>query len=149
MDSLPNGGHLVPEDNIINRRGGESLFQSCANLKKRLAEVPGFKPHLEMQELDQTSEANDPVAFVWKCLRNGYSLMTIFNATHPNEPLMIDENKVQERNRPKAAAFKFLQACLQELEFPQQECFLITDLYGDSTTGLVKANIPIPSCMVR
>ncbi|KAK2732348.1 hypothetical protein FQN57_002934 [Myotisia sp. PD_48] len=92
-----------------------------------------------MMEMDKTLDGNDPVASVWKCLRNGYPLMTIFNATHPTEPLTLNENKVQERNRPKAAAFKFLQACLQELEFPQQECFLITDLYGDSTTGFVKA----------
>ncbi|KAK2846325.1 hypothetical protein FQN49_005838 [Arthroderma sp. PD_2] len=134
-----NGNHIMAEDNIINRRGGESLFQNCSNLKKRLAEVPGFEPHLaEMQELDKASEENDPVASVWKCLRNGYPLMTIFNATHPTEPISIDEGKLQERNRPKAATFKFLQACLQDLNFPQQECFLITDLYGDSTTGFVK-----------
>ncbi|KAM5453784.1 Guanine nucleotide exchange factor for Cdc42p [Microsporum audouinii] len=134
-----NGSHIMAEDNIINRRGGESLFQNCSNLKKRLAEVPGFEPHLaEMQELDRASEENDPVASVWKCLRQGYPLMTIYNATNPSEPLSIDENKLQERNRPKAATFKFLQACLQELNFPQQECFLITDLYGDSTTGFVK-----------
>ncbi|EGE00258.1 hypothetical protein TESG_07621, partial [Trichophyton tonsurans CBS 112818] len=134
-----NGNHIMAEDNIINRRGGESLFQNCSNLKKRLAEVPGFEPHLaEMQELDKASDENDPVASVWKCLRQGYPLMTIYNATHPSEPLSIDENKLQERNRPKAATFKFLQACLQVLKFPQQECFLITDLYGDSTTGFVK-----------
>ncbi|EEP80423.1 conserved hypothetical protein [Uncinocarpus reesii 1704] len=139
MDSAISPGHVMAEDNIINRRGGESLYQSCANLKKRLAEVPGFEPHLaEMEALDKAQEVSDPVASVWGCLQNGYPLMSIFNATQPAEPLTLDESKVQEHRRPKAAAFKFLQACLQDLEFPQQECFLITDLYGESTTGFVK-----------
>ncbi|KAI2267159.1 Guanine nucleotide exchange factor for Cdc42p, partial [Ophidiomyces ophidiicola] len=138
MEPTLSQGHVMAEDNIINRRGGESLYQSCANLKKRLAEVPGFESHLaEMEALDKTQEVSDPVASVWRCLQNGYPLMTIFNATQPSEPLTLDESKVQEHRRPKAAAFKFLQACLQDLEFPQQECFLITDLYGESTTGFV------------
>ncbi|PGG96456.1 hypothetical protein AJ79_09581 [Helicocarpus griseus UAMH5409] len=140
MDSAPvNGGPVMAEDNIINRRGGESLFQSCANLKKRLAEVPGFEAHMaEMEEMDRNEDAIDPVASVWRCLRQGYPLMTIFNASNPAEPLNIDPEKVPEGRRPKAAAFKFLQACLQDLEFPQQDCFLITDLYGENTTGFVK-----------
>ncbi|EFW21447.1 hypothetical protein D8B26_001646 [Coccidioides posadasii str. Silveira] len=139
MEPVISPGHVMAEDNIINRRGGESLYQSCAHLKKRLAEVPGFEPHLaEMEALDKTQEISDPVASVWRCLQNGYPLMTIFNATQPAEPLTLDESKVQEHRRPKAAAFKFLQACLQDLEFPQQECFLITDLYGENTTGFVK-----------
>ncbi|PGH02039.1 cell division control protein 24 [Blastomyces parvus] len=134
-----NGGPVMAEDNIINRRGGESLFQSCASLKKRLTEVPGFDAHLaEMEEMDRAEDAIDPVASVWRCLRQGYPLMTIFNASNPAEPLAIDPDKVPEARRPKAAAFKFLQACLQDLEFPQQECFLITDLYGENTTGFVK-----------
>lgn len=137
-----NGPPVVAEDNIINRRGGESLYQSCANLKRRLAEVPGFEPHLaEMEEMDKTEDANDPVASVWRCLRNGYPLMTIYNATQPPELLSIDPNKIGEVKRPKAASFKFLQACLQDLEFPQQECFLITDLYGENTSGLVKVKL--------
>jgi cell division control protein 24 len=135
----------MAEDNIINRRGGESLYQSCANLKKRLAEVPGFERHLaEMEEMDKTQGANDPVASVWRCLRNGYPLITIFNASDPAEPLAIDPTKVQEAKRPKAATFKFLQACLQGMGFPQRDCFLITDLYGENTTGFVKANPPPP-----
>ncbi|KAI5282322.1 hypothetical protein KEM52_003713, partial [Ascosphaera acerosa] len=51
--SAPASGPVVAEDNIINRRGGESLYQTCANLKRRLAEVPGFEPYLaQMDEAD-------------------------------------------------------------------------------------------------
>lgn len=132
-------GAPIAEDNIINRRGGESIYQSCQNLKKRLAEVPNFEQHLqEMEEEDQAQGNTDPVASLWNCLRNGYPLLTIYNASVPDEYLEVNPDKVPEAKRPKAATFKFLQACLQELAFPQQDCFLITDLYGDSTTGFIK-----------
>ncbi|KAJ5143270.1 uncharacterized protein N7515_002057 [Penicillium bovifimosum] len=36
---------------------------------------------------------------------------------------------LNEAKLPKAASFKLLQAFLQDLAFPQQDCFLITDLY--------------------
>lgn len=138
-ESAPHNGGPIAEDNIINRRGGESIYQSCMNLKKRLAEVPGFEPHLaEMEEEDHAKGITDPVASLWNCLRNGFPLLTIYNASAPDEPLELDVTKVPEAKRPKAATFKFLQACLQELAFPQQECFLITDLYGESTTGFIK-----------
>ncbi|GKZ64509.1 hypothetical protein AnigIFM60653_004745 [Aspergillus niger] len=133
-----NGGPIA-EDNIINRRGGESIYQSCVNLKKRLAEVPNFEPHMrEMEEADLAQGNTDPVASLWNCLRTGYPLLTIYNASDPEEFLEIDTTKVAEAKRPKAATFKFLHASLKELGFPQQDCFLITDLYGENTTGFTK-----------
>ncbi|GES61692.1 hypothetical protein ATETN484_0006035100 [Aspergillus terreus] len=138
-DAAMSNGAPIAEDNIINRRGGESIYQSCVNLKKRLAELPDFLPHIqEMEEADAASGNDDPVASLWNCLRNGYPLLTIYNASNPEELLDVDPQKVPEAKRPKAATFKFLQASLQELAFPQQDCFLITDLYGDSTTGFTK-----------
>ncbi|KAJ5596621.1 hypothetical protein N7450_003079 [Penicillium hetheringtonii] len=132
-------GAPVAEDNIINRRGGESIYQSCVNLKRRLSEVPSFEPYLqEMDEEDRAKGNTDPVSSLWQCLRNGYPLLSIYNASGPDEELIVDPTKVAEAKRPKAATFKFLQACLQDLAFPQQDCFLITDLYGESTTGFIK-----------
>ncbi|PKY02566.1 RhoGEF GTPase [Aspergillus campestris IBT 28561] len=133
-------GGPIAEDNIINRRGGESIYQSCVNLKKRLAELPSFRPHLEERErIDQEQGNTDPVASLWNLLREGFPLLTIFNSSDPEEFLEVDPAKVPEAKRPKAATFKFLQASLQELAFPQPDCFLITDLYGESTTGFIKA----------
>ncbi|KAI2794900.1 hypothetical protein POX_a01501 [Penicillium oxalicum] len=132
-------GIPVAEDNIINRRGGESIYQSCVNLRRRLSEVPNFEPYLQKMAAEDELRGNtDPVASLWQCLRNGYPLLSIYNASGPDEELVVDPAKVPEAKRPKAATFKFLQACLQDLAFPQQDCFLITDLYGESTTGFIK-----------
>lgn len=133
-----NYGGPIAEDNIINRRGGESIYQSCVNLKRRLAEVPNFEPHMrEMDEEDQANRNTDPVASLWDCLRTGYSLLTIYNASHPEKFLEPDPNKTEAKRR-KDATFKFLDACVKELEFPRNDLFIITDLYGESTTGFTK-----------
>lgn len=132
------------EDNIMNRRAdmNSSLYQICLGLRTRLAEVPGFALHIEeMEEEDAEVEGlRDPVTSMWNCLRRGYPLMTIYNALKPAVPLKVDRSKIGEAKVGKAATFKFLQACLTELMFPSNECFLITDLYGGDTTGFVKVS---------
>ena len=132
--------------NIMNRRANpeSSLYRICLNLRKRLAEVPGFQEHIaEMEEEErEANDSSDPVTTMWNCLRHGYPLLTLYNAFRPPVPLLIDPN-ISEAKIPKHAAFKFLQACMGELKFPASEMFLITDLYGENTTGFVKVCLPI------
>ncbi|KAI9800638.1 MAG: hypothetical protein M1825_003960 [Sarcosagium campestre] len=137
---LVNGGPVVASDNIINQvaDSSRSLYQICVKLKQRLSEVPGFEQHLMDMEHDDAHDAVDPVASMWRCLRKGYPLMTVFNALNPEIPIGVDEAKVPEAKRAKTAAFKFVQACLEGLNFPPDECFVIMDLFGEDTTGFVK-----------
>ena len=139
----PNGVSQMNQ-NIMNRRAGadSSLYQICVNLRKRLAEVPGFHEHIaEMEEEEaDANDATDPVTSMWNCLRRGFPLMTIYNAFRPAQPLIVDPN-ISEAKMAKHAAFKFLQACLQDLKFHPAEMFLITDLYGENTTGFVKVGV--------
>ena len=146
------------DDNIINKRSkpGLSLYHTCLSLRRRLTTVPGFKQHIaEMEEEEaEADDSTEPVTSMWNCFRRGYPLMTIYNALKPKAPLHIDPNRVAESKYGKAATFKFLQACLTDLAFPANECFLITDLYGGDTTGFVKVSfymissrpLPAPSC---
>ena len=140
--SQPLGGAPQRNDNIMNRKGDEnsSLFKICENLKKRMALVPGCDIHIaEMEEEEmEAGETTDPVTTMWNCLRRGYPLMTIYNASRPAQPLTLDASRMAEVRIGKAATFKFLQACLTDLKIPANECFLITDLYGGDTTGFVK-----------
>lgn len=143
---LAQNGFPQREDNIMNRRAdmNSSLYQICLGLRIRLAEVPGFSQHTaEMEEEEAEVEGlADPVTSMWNCLRHGYPLMTIYNALKPAVPLEVDASRLGEAKIGKAATFKFLQACLAELKFPPNECFLITDLYGGDTTGFVKVGDP-------
>lgn len=130
----------MAEDNIINRRGGESLYQICVNLKRRLVMVPGFEQHLEEMEADEKATDSDPVAAMWRFLQRGIPLMTLYNASQPEVFLTVDDATIQSGKAGKKATFKFLQACMSEMQFPAAECFLIVDLYNDSTTGFVKVS---------
>jgi cell division control protein 24 len=100
--------------------------------------VPGFDVHLSDSDNEDEGEDLDPVSSLWRCLRKGTPLMTIYNAIRPPTPLHIDE-KTNPIKRPKVAAFKFVEACLKgELEVQPGDCFALTDLFGDDTTGFVK-----------
>ena len=134
-----NGGPVQATNNIINQRAdaSRSLYQICVNLRQRLAQVPGFETHLSDSDDEDEGEDMDPVSSLWRCLRKGVPLITIYNALRPAEPLQVDE-KMSEAKRPKAAAFKFVAACMKDLNLPPGECFALTDLFGDDTTGFVK-----------
>lgn len=124
---------------MLNKRADKeaSLFQICLNLRRRLSGVPSLEVLL-VQEEEESDEDTDIVTLLWRIFRQGYSLMAIYNALQPRVPLTIDETKVNEKKRGQAATAKFLQACVNELKFPTEECFIIGDLYGDDTTGFVK-----------
>lgn len=134
-----NGGPVQATNNIINQRAdaSRSLYQICVNLRQRLAQVPGFDTHLSDSDDEDEGEDMDPVSSLWRCLRKGVPLITIYNAIQPAEPLQVDE-RMSEAKKPKAAAFKFVAACMKDLNLPPGECFALTDLFGDDTTGFVK-----------
>lgn len=134
-----NGGQVVATNNIINQRAdaSRSLYQICVNLRHRLAKVPELNEHLNDSE-DENEEETDPVSSLWRYLRNGTPLLTIYNSLQPLEPLKLDE-KMPVAKRPKIAAFKFVEACLKgDLHIPPGDCFSLQDLFGDDTTGFVK-----------
>lgn len=141
-EQRPNG--VQRDDNIMNRKAdmNSSLYQTCLGLKMRLGQVPGFAQHLAEIEEDEAEneDSTDPVDSIWSCFKRGYPLMTIYNALQQGAPLKVDASKIGEAKVGKKATFKFLQACLTELMFPSNECFLITDLYGSDTTGFVKVS---------
>lgn len=130
-----NGGPVHATANIINQKAdaSRSLYQICISLKQRLAQVPGFGPYLD--ELDPT----DPVDPLWNLFRSGYPLLLIYNALRPNEELKVDDSSsANEAKKSKIAIFKFVQACMKELEIPSTQSFVITDLMGTDTSGFVK-----------
>ena len=129
---------MLDANSIINQRDGESLYQICSKLKRRLSEVPGFKPYLDEMEQEEEETGADPVSSLWRCFRSGLPLLTIYNASQPEEGnLEIDTNK-PEHKIGKEATFLFIRSCLQQMAISPTEVFTIGDLYGDNTTGFVK-----------
>lgn len=131
-----NGGPVVATTNIINQKAdaSRSLYQICLSLAQRLAQVPDFEPFL--QQLDPY----DPVDPLWSLLRTGYPLLTVYNSLQPPEPLKVDDPIATEAKKSKIAIFRFVQACLKDLQVPPSQCFVITDLMGNDTSGFVKVS---------
>lgn len=131
-------GPVLATDNIMNSVATQnsSLFQICRTLIQRLEAVPSFAVILRDEEAD-CDEDTDPVTLLWRTFRRGYPLLNLYNALQPAQPIELGAG-VRENQRGKASCFKFLQACVNELRFPAEETFIVTDLYGDDTTGFVK-----------
>jgi cell division control protein 24 len=126
--------------NLLNKRGDESqsLFQICVNTRQRLRGIPECDDALCMEEEDAQAhnEDADPVTLLWRTLRQGFPLMTLYNAFKPEVPLIVPANKITKRDQ--AASMRFVTACIRDLKFPASEMFTITELYGEDTTGFVK-----------
>ncbi|ATY65995.1 CDC24 calponin [Cordyceps militaris] len=128
-----NGGPVIATSNIINQKAdaSRSLYQICVSLKQRLSQVPDFQPYL-----DQLDPA-DPVDSLWNLFRSGHPLLVIYNCLQ-GEPLKVEDPNASEAKKSKIAIFKFVQACLRELQLPPADTFVITDLMGNDTSGFVK-----------
>lgn len=132
------GNEVKANNHIMNSLAdaSSSLFQICVALRQRLLGVPGFNESL-MEEEEDADEDTDPVTLLWRTFRRGYPLMLLYNALRPSQPLSLPQG-VKEDKKAKAATFKFIQACNSDLKIPQDELFIVTDLYSDDTTGFVK-----------
>ncbi|KAF9940339.1 hypothetical protein BGZ65_007360, partial [Modicella reniformis] len=124
-----------------------SLYQSCLNLIERLSGVPGFEQYLDPDLLQSVQAGppsimspNDPVSQLWILFRLGAPLACIFNGLRPKQPLKINNTDISlgNINDYKASVFHFLVACLQELQFKDDDLFTISELYHDDTNGFVK-----------
>ena len=134
------GVPMLDKNNIINQREGESLYQTCIKLRRRLSGVPGFRPFIDSMEREE-DEGADPVSSLWRCFRAGKPLLTIYNAAQPEgQKLDMDTRRAGANNAGKADTFQFLKFCMQQLNIPTSETFLITDLFGDNTTGFQKVS---------
>jgi cell division control protein 24 len=140
-----NGGPVEASNSVLNRRADreQSLFQICLNLRTRLMNLPEVARQLRQTEIEATEEESDPLNVLWNMFRKGYPLVSIYNCLNQAKPIIIDDSRMKsDKRRAQNAAFKFQSACLQELKIPQEECFMISDLFGTDTTGFVKVCIP-------
>ena len=142
------GGPVLAADHVMNKAAAvdESLFQKCKTLRDRLRDIPGFEDHCLRAEQELKMSDQDPSMILFHVFGKGYPLLSIYNVLNPADPLTVDEGKVKEGKRAQAAIYKFTQACVQVLGFPQQDCFMVTDLKANdrgepSMAGLNKVGI--------
>ena len=142
--NYPSNGQVVATANIINQKAdaSRSLYQICVSLKQRFALVPGFEPWLEQLDQLEMAQAEEGgiVEALWDLLRIGHPLLTIYNTLQPEQPLVVEDEKANDAKKSKIAIFKFIKACLGDLNIPAAECFVISDITGRDTTGFVRVS---------
>ncbi|ROW02550.1 hypothetical protein VPNG_07848 [Cytospora leucostoma] len=140
-------GQVVATTNIINQKAdaSRSLYQICVAIRNRLALVPGFEDYMaQLEQREQESgDAGGPVEGLWGLLRTGLPLLAIYNATDPDDPLIVDIPNATDAKKGKLAIAKFVQGCSKELKIPPSEMFIVADLLGTDTSGFSKVLIVI------
>lgn len=134
---IGDGAPMLDRNNIINQRDGESLYQICLKLRRRLSEVPGFRQYLDAMAKEEERGA-DPVSSLWRCFRSGLPLLTIYNASQPEDGDLTVDPSPSDLKMGKQAAYRFNVACKTQMSIPATDIFSLNDLYGDNTTGFVK-----------
>jgi cell division control protein 24 len=137
----PGGNEVTANDNVMNSvaDASSSLFQICVALRQRLKGVPGCEEAF-LQIEAEAEDDTDPVTLLWRTIRRGQPLISIYTLLRPGQPMNLPAavGPNPDIKRGKKAAFYFLQACMTDLRIPQEKLFIITDLYADDTTGFVK-----------
>lgn len=112
-----------------------------------MALVPGFEDYMAQlgQREQESGDAGGPVEGLWGLLRTGLPLLAIYNATDPDEPLIVDIPNATDAKKGKLAIAKFVQGCSKELKIPPSEMFIVADLLGTDTSGFSKVREAVNS----
>ncbi|KAI8876994.1 RhoGEF-domain-containing protein [Backusella circina FSU 941] len=122
-----------------------SLYHTCRFVLDRLAVVEGMTECIDSVMLEEEKQQfmdinnRDPLTKLTLICRRGFPLCKLYNALNPNKPLSEDRvPKLTMTNSCKANVYHFIVACRDQLLFPEDDMFTISDLYQDDTNGFVK-----------
>ncbi|KAI8382422.1 hypothetical protein BD560DRAFT_365030 [Blakeslea trispora] len=121
----------IATDSVTNRQASQnaSIYYTCRSVLNALQFVPGFEEYME----NAAESGTDTLTKLWHICRQGSSLCYLFNATKPEKPITIAPN-----SKPKAFIYHFIIGCRDQLNFPEETLFLVTDLIQNDTNGFVK-----------
>jgi cell division control protein 24 len=109
-------------------------------MKEQLSQISGFPPIFALR--GTKSEDEDPLTFLMQVFRRGIPLLMLLAKVQGVQDIshyiQLENYKGHEQRVPKEATFKFIEACIVDLGFKSDECFTISDLFGNDSTGFVK-----------
>jgi cell division control protein 24 len=108
----------------------------------RLTAVDGMTEYLESVVSEEQLDNCDPLSKLTLICRRGFPLCKLYNALNPVKKLSEDKvPKLTMTNSCKANVYHFIVACRNDLHFPEEDMFTISDLYQDDTNGFVKVRV--------
>lgn len=119
------------------------LYQNCLQIESQLSQIPGF-PEIFALRRDENND-EDLLTFLIQVFRQGLSLLMLLarvqgaqNIDHLTEFPGNLENR--EQKIPKFATIRFIRACMDDFGIRPDECFTISDLFGEDSTGFIKVS---------
>jgi cell division control protein 24 len=124
------------------------LYQQFLEVELRLAQIPGFPEILVM--LKEESEKDNPLSFLIQVFRRGMPLLMLLERVpgirNLNNLAQLEDD-IDAQKMPKAATYIFMKTCIDDLGFRPEECFFLSDLFGDDSTGFIKVRTSIAVCI--
>ncbi|KAI9248413.1 Dbl homology domain-containing protein [Sporodiniella umbellata] len=121
----------LPSPSITNQPShGRSLLHTCRSVLEQLV-------RLEVIPAEER-QVNDPLNRLWALCRQGFPLTGLFNALVRDEAHQLDSARHEDVKKSKKQIYYFIVKCSTVLGLREEELFTLSDVYGDTTNGLVK-----------
>ena len=117
-----------------------SIYHDCVEAELELSQLTqcGFKILIIRERLSAPPTA-DPLSILIAVFRHGGPLLLLLKEVDRADGLLqYPWDADLSPNTSKLAVVQFVEACVSRLGFQSSECFTVTDLFGDDTTGHVK-----------
>jgi len=132
----------IANDSITNKQATkkESIYHTCRSVLNALEYVDGFDKFM-VDINNQDIAATDPLTKLWHICKDGSSLCYLYNTLKPDTPITVSKNNSSAANKSKACVYHFIIACRDQLHFPEDTLFTVTELFQNDTNGFVKVSI--------
>ncbi|EPB92929.1 hypothetical protein HMPREF1544_00003 [Mucor circinelloides 1006PhL] len=129
----------IANDSITNKQATkkESIYHTCRSVLNALEYVDGFDKFM-VDINNQDIAATDPLTKLWHICKDGSSLCYLYNTLKPDTPITVSKNNSSAANKSKACVYHFIIACRDQLHFPEDTLFTVTELFQNDTNGFVK-----------
>ncbi|OAC98733.1 hypothetical protein MUCCIDRAFT_149671 [Mucor lusitanicus CBS 277.49] len=129
----------IANDSITNKQASkkESIYHTCRSVLNALEYVDGFDKFM-VDINNQDIAATDPLTKLWHICKDGSSLCYLYNTLKPDTPIAVSKNNSSAANKSKACVYHFIIACRDQLHFPEDTLFTVTELFQNDTNGFVK-----------
>jgi cell division control protein 24 len=161
-------GNSNPLESVHDREESRSIFHDCIEAELQLSQLSGFKEIFA--SVRETDEDIDPLALLVRVFREGGPLVMLYDAFDDrlrrqltSSPRYYDGiDRILQCNpngtewpgntsvplaTVKLTVYRFIEACLENLEVPPDSCFQLDDLFGDRISGHLKVGAhpaPLP-----
>ena len=129
---------------ISDRAFSRSIYHECVEAEYQLLQLPQCEfDNTIAQERSTASEEADALSILIAVFRRGYPFSLLFSELEYSHICRREDTFLPGFSKavsPKLAIVKFIEAYVKHLDLNIADCFTVTDLFNDDTTGHLKVD---------